>query len=225
MLTCVVMQMNEVLKLDNLSCRKKRIDGTTVGVTITLSAGEYKTIGSESSFGTLDLIPAITGEIEVVSGSGTLLGYPLQRMSAWRRRQLLQQIGILSRIEPALSNTTLNEFLALPLRIAGVSPGHINSRIRNILIDMELMLHMHQQLLALSPSQLRMATLAQALIKSPRLILAEMRTDEFDSQVTAPILQKHASHGAAVLAMFDCIPTSRTARQVDYRENEINVAL
>ena len=219
------MRTDEVLRLDNLSCRKKRLNATTSGISLSVSAGEYKTIVAETGADSADLLPLITGEIKVISGSGTLLGYPLQKVSSWRRRQLLQQIGILSRIDPATSDATVSEFLALPLRIAGVAPSQINSRIRSILNNLELILQTHQPLLALSPAQLRMAALAQALIKSPRLIFAELRNDQFDNQITIPILQRQSTHGAAVLTMSDSEPSPIHPDTTNYREIEYNVAL
>ena len=218
------MLTKEILRLDKLSCRKNRISDTASGISLSVCAGEYKTITSETGADSADLLPLITGEMKMISGSGSLLGYPLQKRSSSRRRQLLQQIGILSRIDPLVSGVTLNEFLTLPLKIAGVSSGHLNSRVRTILTNLGLLVHMHQQMSSLSPAQLRMAALAQALIKSPRLIIAELRSDQFDDQVVVPILHKQATHGTAVLVIIDTKTSPRHTETSNYHESEYNVA-
>lgn len=223
MLTCIVMRTDEVLRLDNISCRKNRLGGSTSGISLSVSAGEYKSVIAGTDIA--DLLPLILGDLKVVSGSGTMLGYPLQKMSSWRRRQLLHQVGILPRTDAIVPNVTLNEHLALPLRIAGVSFSQISSRIRVILNDMGLLLQMHHPLDALSPSQMRMASLAQVLIKSPRLIIAELRNDQFDNEVTTTILQKQSTHGAAILAITDSRTSPILAEAADFRESEYNVAL
>ncbi len=206
-----------VLQLESFSCRRTRLDTATAGLSLALRSGEFQFLptapGSDATF----LIPLITGEEKLVTGTGTLLGYPLQKISARRRRQLLQHTGILPHQDFAPTGITLGDFLAIPLRISGMAESQIGSRVRKALIENELLLQTHEPMCTLKPSQLRLAALAQALIKSPRLIIAEFRSDDFDRQVTTQILQKYASHGGAVLAMVDntfSTPTARTENSV-----------
>ncbi len=197
------MTTTEVLRLDNFSYRRTRRDAEAGGLSLALFPGEYRVLAPAPGFDVAHLIPLITGEAKLVSGSGTLLGYPLRKMSARRRRQLLQQTGILPRVDTVIADLTLDEFLALPLRISGMTSGQIENRVRNIVTESGLLFQMRQPMSILTPSQLRLAGVAQALIKAPRLVIAELRNDEFDCQVTAQILQKYSSHGGAVLALID----------------------
>ncbi len=218
------MTIDTVLQLEKSSWRRTRFD-TTAGLSLILRSGEFQilpaTPGSDAAF----LIPLITGEEKLVFGSGTLLGYPLQKMSSRRRRQLLQQTGILPHQDFVLEGITLGDFLTFPLRISGMTGSQIGSRVRKALIENELLLQTHQPMYTLTPTQVRLAALAQALIKSPRLVIAELRSDDFDRQVTTQILQKYASHGGAVLAIVDGAFTTPTASTENSIGSEIHAKL
>lgn len=206
------MRTNDVLHLDNIVRRESRTATTAAGLSLSLSAGECQfmtvTPGSEAAF----LLPIITGEARVLAGTGTLLGYPLVKMSASRRRRLLQQIGIISGPDVVIAKMTLGDFVALPLQIAGKSVVQVDAKVQSLLAELGLTLHTRNQMSALNPSQRRLASLAQAIIKTPRLILAELRDDKFDRQVILPILQRYAEHGGAVLVLVEA--TSAAGRHV-----------
>ncbi len=207
------MATDTVLNLANVSCRRTRFETDAPGLSLTLRSGEFQILAAAPDFDSADLIPLITGEKKLASGTGTLLGYPLQKMTSRRRRQLLQQTGLLPQHDFVLEGTTLGDFLTLPLRISGMKESQIGSRVRKALTENELLLQSHEQMSSLTPSQLRLACLAQVLIKSPRLIVAELRSDDFDRQVVMPILRKYASHGGAVLVIIDSafsLPTAST---------------
>lgn len=109
---------------------------------------------------------------------------------------------MISPTEPELAKMRLAEFLSLPLKIAGMSEAQATRRVRSILAEYGLMLQSNRPLATLATNDRRLAMLAQALIKSPALIVGGIRNDEFDQTVVVPALKKYADHGGAVLAFL-----------------------
>jgi ABC-type ATPase involved in cell division len=190
--------MNEVLRLEKICFRYSANHPLIDNLSIGLRSGEYKAAANEPGLDESLLLKLIIGELKPSSGSGTLLGYPIFRLSARRKRQLLRQIGIIPRTE-LVSDETLCHFVALPLQIAGIRSSRVVQKVRSSLAELNLTLLAHQPLNTLTSDQRRLASLAQALIKTPKLVLFDSRRDQFDSMVIEPLLRKYSLYGGAVL--------------------------
>ncbi len=194
--------MNEVLRLENICLGSPGDRAAIQNLSISLCCGDYKVVSVERGPEESHLLKMIVGELKPQAGSGLLLGYPILNMSSRRRRQLLQQIGIITGVDRA-PHESLSQFVALPLRIAGARFSQIERRVRTVLRDLDLTLAAGSPVRSLTGRQRRLAAVAQALIKSPKLILMESRSDEIDRQVIEPLLRKYSLHGGAVLELVE----------------------
>ena len=188
--------MNEVLHLEDISIRFRKTN-VAMTVNVSLCSGEYETLPDNLE---ASVIALVSGEAKLESGFGSVLGYPLAGISSRRQRDILRRVGMISPTEPELAKMRLAEFLSLPLKIAGISEAQVSRRVRSTLSEYGLMLQSNRPLATLATNDRRLAILAQALIKSPALIVGGIRNDEFDQTVVVPALKKYADHGGAVLA-------------------------
>lgn len=188
--------MNEVLHLEDIAIRFQK---TSVAMTgnVSLYSGEYETLPDNFEAA---IVALVSGEAKLESGFGSVLGYPLSGISSRRQRDILRRVGTISPNEPGLASMRLAEFLSLPLVIAGMSETQVSRRVRSTLSEYGLILQSNRPLGTLATNDRRLAMLAQALIKSPALIVGGIRDDEFDQTVVVPALRRYADHGGAVLA-------------------------
>ncbi|MGB5105999.1 MAG: hypothetical protein WBP29_04300 [Candidatus Zixiibacteriota bacterium] len=202
--------MNEVLRLENISIEFGRHSTEIVPGNISLLAGKMTVLE-------LVLEPAVTqiimGDCKILSGSGTLLGYPLVGLSSRRRRELLRKIGFISASDLLIDDMNLHDFLELPLAIAGLSRSQRSRRIRVTLAELGLTLQGSRPLNELDTSGRRLASVAQALIKSPAVIIGEIRPDDFDQGIVVPMLKKYILHGGSVLAFGVVQPIAQPAAE------------
>lgn len=192
----------EILNFDNLAIG---LDGNPTlahAQSLSLLPGQYKTCYDVFSCGESRLLRAILAEPESSLSNGRVLGYALNKLSRSRRRHLLQQVGIIS-LKLAVPAQSLSEFIALPLQIAGLRRSQIDRRVRAMLSEFELTIFARDPLTQADPIRLRRAYLAQALIKSPKLILFEAQGDEVESVTIVPALRRYVEHGGAVLEVRD----------------------
>lgn len=194
--------MTELLRLDDIAWDLNSGPQFSRSRSLTVCPGQFRTCAIEFAFGESLLLRAIFGEQSFPSGEAHVLGYPLRGMSRSRRRQILQQIGVIP-LKQIVSPLSLYEFTALPLQIAGSRTSQADRKVRAILAELELTVFSRNQLVQLDPARLKMAYLTQALVKAPRLILCESQGEDAESGTLMAALQRYTDHGGAVLEILD----------------------
>lgn len=212
--------MNEILNFDNLTVKTPGFASPFAIGTVSLRKGDFVYLPKTPESAVLSLV---LGGARVLSGTGTLLGYPLVGLSGRRQRELLRRIGIVSEDQTMIAGMSLYDFLALPLKIADISLSQISRRIRALLGELDLTLQSARLLGTLSDSDRRLATFAQALIKSPALIICDLRMDDFDRSAIIPLLRKYARHGGTVLVFAES-PFHNPEYSLDAKDADIVLA-
>lgn len=160
------------------------------GIDLQVEPGCFISVKGRSGSGKTTLLNCLAGLDRPTSGSVSVLGRELARMSErqltrWRREQLgliFQSFGLL----PTLS---AYENVELMLRLAGASSHERHTRAVECLESVGLGKWLHHRPYEMSGGQQQRVAIARALANRPKLILADEPTGELDSVTAREILQ------------------------------------
>jgi putative ABC transport system ATP-binding protein len=202
-----------VLRLENLAKRYSQ-DRPAIfeGVNLELRQGEYLAVMGESGVGKSTLLNLLAGLDTPDSGRVLLEGIELSTLdddaaTLLRRRA----IGFVFQAFHVLPYLSVEQNVALPLDLLGITEPERGRRTQEILLAVGLESLAHRRTRELSGGELQRVAIARALVHRPRLVLADEPTGNLDSRSAAQTLtllraQVKANAGAGIL-----ITHSRTA--------------
>jgi putative ABC transport system ATP-binding protein len=194
------------------------------GVDLEIDAGEFVAIQGPSGSGKSTLLGLLAGIDLVDSGSVTVLGHDLARLSPTERARLRRSsIGVVFQAFGLVSTLSAAENVALPLTLERVSPAERLTRAAAALGDVGLEGFGSARIDELSGGERQRVGVARALIAGPSLILADepggSLDDENASQVLDLLEAAHRSRGASlVLVTHDSQSAARATRRVQMRD-------
>lgn len=160
------------------------------GVTFSVAAGEFVALLGSSGSGKSSLLNLIAGLDTPSSGSVTVAGRDLARMSraelAIYRRTTVGMVFQAFNLVPAM---TVLENVELPMRFAEVPREGRMARARAALERVGLEHRVDHRPSELSGGEQQRASLARALVNSPSLVLADEPTGNLDSRTGAEIME------------------------------------
>jgi len=153
------------------------------GVVFSAGAGEMTLLVGPSGCGKTTLISAIAGMLTPDTGSISVFGADLRKLSrgkltAFRARSVgfvFQQFNLL----PALTAT---ENASIPLRILGTPAGEANRRAAMLLDRLGLAAHRDRFPNQLSGGQQQRVAIARALVHEPHLVVCDEPTASLDAE-------------------------------------------
>jgi putative ABC transport system ATP-binding protein len=159
-------------------------------VSLTVRKGQLVALCGRSGSGKTTLLNIIGGLDSPTSGAVEVGGRDVTRMAereriALRRHTvafIFQSFGLI----PVLSAA---ENVGVPLRIAGLSPGQREQRVRMMLAIVGLSEHAAQRPDELSGGQQQRVAIARALAGSPELLIADEPTGQLDLETGRQILR------------------------------------
>jgi putative ABC transport system ATP-binding protein len=173
------------------------------GITFSVSSGEFVALLGSSGSGKSSLLNLIAGLDTPSSGSVTVAGRDLARMS---REELAiyrrTTVGMVFQAFNLVPSMTVLENVELPMRFAEVPREGRMARARTALERVGLGHRVTHRPSELSGGEQQRASLARALVNSPSLLLADEPTGNLDSRTGAEIMDligKINSEGATVL--------------------------
>ncbi len=140
----------------------------------------------------------------------------------------LRQLGLIFQNPRGLLNKTVFENVELPLVIDGVPAPEREKRVLHWLERLGLRLRSRSLYRELSGGEVQKAEFARALIRKPRLILADEPTAHLDSvqaDLLTDILWEHYEEGATVFIATHHPPTFDHPRIMRYHVGEYGVRL
>jgi predicted ABC-type transport system involved in lysophospholipase L1 biosynthesis ATPase subunit len=174
------------------------------GVSLDVAPGRAVALIGRSGSGKSTLLHLAAGIDAPSEGSVRLLGQELGALSD-RERTLLRRasVGIVFQFFHLLPHLSAEENVLLPARVAGDAPGPARERARDLLRRAGLSGREADPVRRLSGGEMQRVALCRALLRRPRLLLADEPTgnlDERSGQVVMDLLLALArEEGSALL--------------------------
>lgn len=166
----------------------------------------FSILTGASGSGKTTFFRMLSGVERPSEGQIFFLGRELSQLSPTH----LKQIGFIFQHPRGLADRTVFENIALPLKIDGISKSEIEKRVFYWLEQMGLSLKATSLFRELSGGEKQKTEFARALIRKPRLILADEPTahlDAIQSDHLMDILWDHYKQGATVFISTHYPPT------------------
>ena len=171
-------------------------------ISFNLDAGEMIFLMGPTGAGKSTVLKAVYAAIKIDKGKIIIDNEDLTTLSEHRIPSVRQKIGMVFQDFKLLNDRTVLENVALPLRIAGMSTEEIYDRVHNTLLKVGLSNLYNSYPLELSGGEQQRVCIARALVKKPKIILADEPTGNLDPNVSDEILDLldiFTDSGSAVL--------------------------
>lgn len=196
------------------------------GVDLGVGAGEFVAITGPSGSGKSSLLNLLGCLDRPSSGHYRLDGEAVATLDDERVSDLRsRKIGFVFQSFFLLPRLTVLENVLLPLRYARAADPGAAGRARQLLERVGLSDRLGHRPGELSGGQQQRAAIARALIRQPRLLLADEPTGNLDSKSTADVLklfeELHGEGQTIVLVTHDADVAARAPRHVRLRDGRI----
>ncbi len=158
------------------------------GVTLDVAAGEVLGVVGYSGAGKSTLLRLVNALDRPTSGSVTVAGREVSRLTERDLREVRRDIGMIFQQFNLFASRTVWGNIAYPLQVAGVPKQQHRERISELLHFVGLADKAHAHVEQLSGGQKQRVGIARALATSPRILLADEPTSALDPQTTAEVL-------------------------------------
>lgn len=151
-------------------------------INISVLSGQFIAVVGRSGSGKTTLLNLLGGLDKPTSGSINFNGKTLSDMNEKELTELRRhELGFVFQSFGLLPLLSAFENVELPLRIAGVAPEEREERTKNALEMVNLLNRSHHRPHELSGGEQQRIAIARAVVKRPRIILADEPTGELDS--------------------------------------------
>ncbi|MBK8068153.1 MAG: ABC transporter ATP-binding protein [Rhodanobacteraceae bacterium] len=196
------------------------------GVDLGIAAGEFVAITGPSGSGKSSLLNLLGCLDRPSSGHYRLDGEAVATLDDERVSDLRsRKIGFVFQSFFLLPRLTVLDNVLLPLRYARAADPGAPGRARALLERVGLSDRLEHRPGELSGGQQQRAAIARALIRQPRLLLADEPTGNLDSKSTADVLklfeELHREGQTIVLVTHDAEVAARAPRHVRLRDGRI----
>ena len=195
-------------------------------ISFQVDAGEMVFLMGPTGAGKSTVLKAIYRGMAVDAGKIIIDGEDISELSRYKIPRIRQKIGMIFQDFKLLNNRTVLENVALPLRIMGCSTEVIYTKVNETLSQVGLTNLYNSYPLELSGGEQQRVCIARALVKNPKIILADEPTGNLDPNVSDEILDLldlFTETGSAVLMSTHNFPLikPRKKRFVELSEGRI----
>ena len=222
--------MSEILKIDkiekyygNKSSLTKAIDNLSFNV----EEGEFVAIMGASGSGKTTLLNCISTIDKVTSGHIYVAGNDITKLrgnslNKFRREEL----GFIFQDFNLLDTLTAYENIALALSIQNVNSREIDTRIKKVAKELDIVNVLNKYPYQMSGGQKQRVASARAIITNPKLILADEPTGALDSKSSKMLLEKfnylNKENKATILMVtHDAFTASYSSRVIFIKDGKI----
>ena len=171
-------------------------------ISFELNAGEMIFLMGPTGAGKSTVLKAVYSAIKINAGKIIIDGMDLTKIKQYQIPFLRQKIGMIFQDFKLLNDRTVLENVALPLRIQGVPTQKIYEQVHSTLSKIGLSNLHNSYPIELSGGEQQRVCIARALVKKPKIILADEPTGNLDPNVSDEILDLldiFTDSGSAVL--------------------------
>jgi ABC-type transporter Mla maintaining outer membrane lipid asymmetry ATPase subunit MlaF len=195
--------MNAIVELSNVAVVMEESGRTDL--TLTVEAGTFVGLIGPSRSGKSLILKLCAGTVEAESGTVRLFGQDFDKLDDDERAVLQQRVGMVLQHPGLLSNMTVFNNIALPLRYH--RPGDAPALKTTVMTQLEALglTRLAQKFPAqLMPGEARCAAIARALVLEPGLLLLDDPVAGLDADMVArltEVLNRHQrTRGLTILA-------------------------
>ena len=195
-------------------------------ISFQVDAGEMVFLMGPTGAGKSTVLKAIYRGMEINTGKIVIDGEDISALSRYKIPRIRQKIGMIFQDFKLLNNRTVLENVALPLRIMGFPTEVIYNKVNETLSKVGLKKLYNSYPLELSGGEQQRVCIARALVKNPKIILADEPTGNLDPNVSDEILDLldlFTESGSAVLMSTHNFPLikPRKKRFIELSEGRI----
>jgi putative ABC transport system ATP-binding protein len=175
--------MDALIRLDEVT---KRCDSDAApavdGVSLQIAAGEAVAVMGPSGSGKSTLLNLIAGLDRPTSGTVTVAGQRIDRLSeTGLARFRRQRVGMIFQFFNLLDDLTVVDNILLPAQLAGVARGQARARADELLQALRIAPQRQAYPARLSGGQRQRVAIARAQVNRPAVLLADEPTGALDS--------------------------------------------
>lgn len=158
-------------------------------VNLVVNKGEFIYVIGKVGTGKSSLIKTLNGEIPLISGNGTVVGFQLNGMRHREVADLRRKLGVVFQDFRLLIDRNVHDNLAFVLKATGwKNKIEIEARIAEVLDKVGAVDKMMQMPHQLSGGEQQRVVIARAILNNPELILADEPTGNLDPETSEEIL-------------------------------------
>lgn len=190
--------MISIKKLSKTYRNRKVLDD----ISLDIQGGEFVSIVGGSGAGKTTLLHSLIAAIKPTSGSITVDGADITKMTDNQVQAYRRSIGIVFQDYKLLPNKTVFENVAFALEVAGYDRMFIRERTVNALKLAGIEGHRNHFPHQLSGGEQQRTAIARALVHAPELLFADEPTGNLDPENTlalAKLFKKINDHGTTVI--------------------------
>lgn len=182
----VPMEVRDLFRFHDVDGRSQPV---LRGVSFEVPSGSFTTIMGPSGSGKSTLLHLLAGLDVPSSGSVCLMGQDLATADETTRTRLRRQhIGFIFQFFNLLPDLSVEENIALPLRIAGERAERHATRVQGLLERLGLVQLRNRLPARLSGGEMQRVSIARALVTAPPLLLCDEPTGNLSSKAGEEIV-------------------------------------
>lgn len=159
-------------------------------VSLAIQPGEFAAIMGKSGCGKTTLLSLIGGLDRPDSGSIHVNGQEVTQLTDPElTRYRRDQVGIVFQFFNLIPILTVAENVALPYSLQGKSDNEIQTRVQELLVDVDLLERQNHYPHEISGGEMQRVAIARALINQPQLVLADEPTGNLDSRTGQQVME------------------------------------
>ncbi len=158
-------------------------------VNLEVKKGEFVYLIGKTGSGKSSLLKVIYGDLGLKNGSGSVAGYPLQKLKSRQIPYLRRKLGIVFQDFQLLPDRNVNDNLLFVLKATGWKNRQLmDVQIRKVLDLVGLIHKGYKYPHEISGGEQQRVSIARALLNDPEIILADEPTGNLDPKTTKEIL-------------------------------------
>ena len=192
-------------------------------ISFNVDAGDFVFLVGPSGTGKTTILRILYRELVPTSGDVVVIGKHLNRIRNSEIPKLRRQMGVVVQDFKLLPNKTVQQNIALAMKVTGAKRTEIQSNVNQLIHQMGLVHRRNAYPEELSGGEQQRVAIARATVNSPLLLMADEPTGNLDPKLSLEIMHLFETsnfHGATVLvATHDLALVQQLGKRVIRIEN------